>query len=126
VASRDGTRIAYRQLGHGPGVVLVHGSMETGRNHMQLAEALADAFTLYLPDRRGRGDSGPSGDGYNIAREVEDLDALLTQTGATNLFGVSSGGLIALEAAHTLPSSARPRSTSLPCCWRARCGRPHG
>jgi hypothetical protein len=41
--SRDGTTISYRQLGHGPGVVMLHGAMETAQRHMQLAEALAVA-----------------------------------------------------------------------------------
>jgi len=46
VTSKDGTTIGYRQLGHGPGVVLLHGMMSSGQNHMQLAEALADADFL--------------------------------------------------------------------------------
>src|SRR6185437_2038501 len=104
VTSRDGTTISYRQLGHGPGVVLLHGAMETAQSHMQLAEALADAFTIYLPDRRGRGQSGPNGANYSMQTEVDDLDALLTQTGAHNVFGVSAGGLIALQAALMLPT----------------------
>ena len=100
--SRDGTRIGYRQLGQGPGVVLLHGSMESAANHMQLAAGLADAFTVYLPDRRGRGTSGPYGDSYGIHREVEDLAAVLTQTGARHVFGVSASGLVVLQAALTL------------------------
>lgn len=104
VTSRDGTTIGYRQLGHGPGMVMLHGAMESAQSHMQLAEALADAFTVYLPDRRGRGLSGPYGTDYNIQTEVEDLDALLTKTGTHNVFGVSAGGLICLQAALTLPT----------------------
>src|SRR5438552_18471475 len=80
VTSKDGTSIGYRQFGHGPGVALVHGTMSSAHNHLQLAEALADAFTVYVPDRRGRGLSGPHGKDYSIQKEVEDLDALLTQT----------------------------------------------
>jgi pimeloyl-ACP methyl ester carboxylesterase len=104
VISRDGTRIGYRRLGQGPGLVLLHGSMESAKSHMQLAEALADLFTVYLPDRRGRGLSGPYGPDHGIRQEVEDLDALLTQTGTHNVFGVSASGLVALEAARTLPT----------------------
>jgi pimeloyl-ACP methyl ester carboxylesterase len=104
VISRDGTTIGYRQLGHGPGVVLLHGAMESAQSHMQLAAALAGAFTVYLPDRRGRGLSGPYGDDYSIQKEIEDLDALLTKTGTHNVFGVSAGGLICLQAALTLPA----------------------
>ncbi len=104
VTSKDGTTTGYRQLGHGPGVILVHGAMESAQSHMQLAEALAATFTVYMPDRRGRGLSGPHGEDYSIQKEVEDLDALLTKTGTHNVFGVSAGGLIGLQAALTLPA----------------------
>ncbi len=102
VTSQDGTTIGYHQLGHGPGVVILHGSMSTGYYHLQLAEALADAFTVYLPDRRGFGHSGPFSKDDGIQKDVEDLDALLTKTGAHNLFGVSAGAIISLKAALTL------------------------
>jgi pimeloyl-ACP methyl ester carboxylesterase len=103
VISHDGTPIGYRQVGRGPGLVLLHGSMQSAASHTVLATTLADAYTVYLPDRRGRGRSGPAGDDYGIATEVEDVRALLTHTGARNLFGVSSSGLIALQSALTLP-----------------------
>ena len=102
VTSQDGTTIGYYQLGHGPGVVLLHGAMESAQSHMQLAEALADAFTVYLPERRGHNLSGPDSKDYSIQKEVEDMDALLTKTGAHHVFGVSAGGLICLQAALTL------------------------
>ncbi len=104
VISKDGTTIGYRQLGCGPGIALLQGTMGTAQNFMQLAEALADTFTVFVPDRRGRGISGPSGNEYGIQKEVEDLDALLTKTGAHNVFGLSSGAMIALQAALTLPA----------------------
>jgi pimeloyl-ACP methyl ester carboxylesterase len=104
VTSKDGTTTGYRQLGHGPGVVILHGTASSGYNHIQLAEALADVFTVYVPDRRTLGLSGPYGKDYSIQKEVEDLDALLTRTDAHNVFGVSSGGIICLQAALTLPA----------------------
>jgi pimeloyl-ACP methyl ester carboxylesterase len=107
MTSRDGTTIAYRQLGRGPGLVIFHGAMETGLSHLQLAEALADNFTVYLPDRRGRGLSGSIGPRYGMRREVEDVDALLTATGAHEVMGVSAGALIALRAALELPAIRR-------------------
>jgi pimeloyl-ACP methyl ester carboxylesterase len=104
VTSKDGTTIGYRQLGAGPGVVLLHGAMESAQSHMHLARALSDAFTVYLPDRRGRGLSGPYRQAYSIQTDVDDLDALVTRTGAHNVFGVSSGGIICLQAGLTLPA----------------------
>jgi pimeloyl-ACP methyl ester carboxylesterase len=104
VVSKDGTSIGYRQLGHGPGLIVVHGAMESAQSHMQLAEALADTYTIYLPDRRGRGLSGPYRSGDILPQAVEDMDALVTKTGAHDVFGVSSGAIICLEAALTLPA----------------------
>lgn len=104
LTSKDGTTIGYRQYGHGPGIVLVQGTMGTAHNFMQLAEALADDFTVYVPDRRGRGLSGPHSKDYSIQKEVEDLDALLTQTGTHYVFGLSSGAIISLQAAITQPA----------------------
>ena len=102
VTSKDGTTIGYRQLGQGPALVILHGSMSTGYYHLQLAEALADVFTVYLPDRRGIGLSGPFSTEDGIQKDVEDLDALLAKTGARNVFGISAGAIIALKAALSL------------------------
>jgi pimeloyl-ACP methyl ester carboxylesterase len=110
VTSRDGTIIGYRQLGWGPGMILLHGGMSSAHNHLELAQALADAFSVYVPDRRGRCGSGPFGVDYCIRKEVEDLEALLAKTRANNVFGVSSGGLIVLEAAR---SSAMIRKAAI-------------
>lgn len=106
-SSADGTTIGYRQLGQGPGIVVLHGSMSSGYYHLELAEALCDAFTVYLPDRRGRGLSGAYRDGDGIQQEVEDLEAVLAQTGAQHVFGVSSGAVIALQAALTLSAISK-------------------
>jgi pimeloyl-ACP methyl ester carboxylesterase len=102
VESRDGTPIGYWKTGQGPAVVVLHGSMESARSHTLLARALADDFTVYLPDRRGRGLSGPHRADHSVRTEVEDLDAVLRAAGATLAFGVSASGAIVLEAARTL------------------------
>ena len=104
VTSRNGTIITYRQFGHGPGLVILHGSMSTGANHVQLAELLADTFTVYVPDRRGFGLSGPCRMEDQIEQDVDDLEALLTETSTHNVFGVSAGSIIGLKAALSLSS----------------------
>ncbi|WP_437307211.1 alpha/beta fold hydrolase [Sorangium sp. So ce388] len=105
VTSRDGTTIGYRQIGRGPGVVLVQGAMGTAANFDQLARALARGFTVYLPDRRGRGMSPRAYDAaHSIEREVEDLEVLLSRSGAELVFGLSSGAIITLEATRALPA----------------------
>jgi pimeloyl-ACP methyl ester carboxylesterase len=103
VTSHDGTEIGYYKTGQGPAVVVLHGSMESARSHTLLAEALASDFTVYLPDRRGRGLSGPQRPDHTVRTEVEDLEAVLTAAGADRAFGVSAGGAVVLEAARTLP-----------------------
>lgn len=99
--SRDGTSIAYERIGSGPPLVVVDGAfcsraMGTGK---QIAPALADRFTVYIYDRRGRGESGDTLP-YATGREVEDLRAVIDAAGGTaDVFGHSSGATLALEAA---------------------------
>ncbi|MTK64697.1 MAG: alpha/beta hydrolase [Methanobacterium sp.] len=103
VNSSDGTVVGYRKLGNGPGLVLLHGGANSSQHFMELGNYLSKNFTVYIPDRRGRGLSGDFGDHYGMEREIEDLGAVLKKTGAKNIFGLSSGALIALEAALNLP-----------------------
>jgi pimeloyl-ACP methyl ester carboxylesterase len=103
VTSKDGTNIGYRQMGSGLGLILLHGGISSSQYFMKLGQALSDEFTVYIPDRRGRGLSGPFGENYSLQKEVEDIDALLEKTSAQYLFGGSTGGLIALQASITLP-----------------------
>lgn len=104
VISKDGTTIGYRQMGSGPGLLLLHGGVNASQHLMKLGTALSDRFTIFIPDRRGRGLSGPLGDAYSIEKEDEDLDALLKETGAHFVFGTADGALFALHAAISLPA----------------------
>ena len=104
VTSKDGTTVGYRQMGSGPGIILLHGGGKASQTLMQLGTTLSDEFTVYIPDRRGRGLSGPFGSNYGLQREVEDMDALLKKTGAHYVFGTATGGIIALQSALYLPA----------------------
>ncbi|WP_328886959.1 alpha/beta fold hydrolase [Streptomyces sp. NBC_00316] len=96
--SCDGTAIAYRRQGDGPPVILVGGALSTAATEAPLAELLASRFSVVTYDRRGRGSSGDTAR-YTVAREVEDLAALIERTGGrVSVFGMSSGGALALEA----------------------------
>jgi pimeloyl-ACP methyl ester carboxylesterase len=105
--SADGTTIGYRHRGHGPGLILVHGGMQASQHFTKLAAALSNEFTVYVPDRRGRGLSGPHGAEFSVLREVEDLQALVTATGASQIFGLSSGALVVLRTALATPALDR-------------------
>jgi pimeloyl-ACP methyl ester carboxylesterase len=107
IVSRDGTKIGYRQLGHGAGLILVHGGMASSQSLMKLATRLANDFTVYIPDRRGRGLSGPFGEDFGIRRAIEDLQALIAATGAADVFGLSVGAIVSLETARVTPTIRR-------------------
>jgi pimeloyl-ACP methyl ester carboxylesterase len=99
VLSADGTRIAFERLGSGPPLILVVGAFNLRATTAPLADALQDAFTVLNYDRRGRGDSGDTAP-YAVERELDDLDALITEAGgAAAVFGYSSGANLALQAA---------------------------
>jgi pimeloyl-ACP methyl ester carboxylesterase len=101
VISKDGTRIAYERMGTGPAVVLIDGAMcsRAFGPMPKIAALLKDHFTVYLYDRRGRGESGDT-EPYSKAREVEDIDALVRAAGGSAFaVGLSSGAALALEAA---------------------------
>ena len=72
VRSRDGTTIGFRQLGAGPALVLLHGGALASQHYMKLGNALADAFTVCIPDRRGRWDERTVRSDHSIEREDED------------------------------------------------------
>jgi pimeloyl-ACP methyl ester carboxylesterase len=95
--SADGTEIAFDRAGQGPPLVIVGGAWNTRQSGTELAGQLADSFTVYTYDRRGRGDSGDTPP-YAVEREVEDLEAVIDAAGGSAaLFGHSSGGALALE-----------------------------
>jgi pimeloyl-ACP methyl ester carboxylesterase len=109
VTSRDGTAIAFERLGDGPPLILVDGAMchRAFGPARPLAEMLTEHFTVYLYDRRGRGESGNTLP-YGTDREIEDLEALLAEAGgAAYLFGCSSGAVLAADAANRLPGFTR-------------------
>jgi pimeloyl-ACP methyl ester carboxylesterase len=107
VHSKDGTAIAFDQSGEGPPIILVGGALSDRSAATQLAAFLGPHFTVYAYDRRGRGDSGDTAP-YAVAREVEDIDALINEAGGSAfVFGHSSGAALALEATSKLPSKVK-------------------
>src|SRR5262245_48710250 len=101
VISADGTKIAFTQTGTGPALILIDGALcyRGAGPCTPLAELLSSQFTTYTYDRRGRGDSGDTSP-YAVEREVDDLEALVAAAGGrAHLYGVSSGGMLALLAA---------------------------
>lgn len=101
VRSADGTKIVIDRSGSGPALVMVDpaGGYSGFDNIRGLGALLAARFCVYTYDRRGRGKSGDT-EPYAVAREVEDLAAVIAEAGGSAfVYAFSSGGLLALHAA---------------------------
>lgn len=103
VISKDGTSIAFDAVGSGRPLIMIDGA--TGYHGInpvngEVGGLLADEFRTYAYDRRGRGNSTDTAP-YAIEREIEDIAALIDDAGGgpAVLFGWSSGGVLALDAA---------------------------
>ena len=98
--SLDRTRIHYELEGHGPAVVLQHGTGGSGQawRDRGLVDAMKDRFQLVLVDSRGHGQSDRSTNqpDYALPRRVEDLLAIIDHAGIdrAHFYGFSMGGWI--------------------------------
>jgi pimeloyl-ACP methyl ester carboxylesterase len=104
VTSADGTTIAYTAWGDGDPIIIIDGATAyravTPENE-KTGELLSDSFRVINYDRRGRGESGDTLP-YAVEREFEDLAAIIAGPGEgrpATVFGWSSGGFLALNAA---------------------------
>ena len=82
--SKDGTAIAFERIGSGAPAILVDPALcnrGMGQSR-QLARLLAPHFTVITYDRRARGGSGNTAP-YAVAREVEDIAALVRVAGGS-------------------------------------------
>lgn len=109
--SRDGTEIAAWTTGEGPPLVLVHGGPADHTRWRPLLPYLEPHFTVHAMDRRGRGASG-EGPSYDIAREYEDVAALIDvvadiSESKVDVYGHSMGSFIAFGAAPLTPNIRR-------------------
>jgi len=102
VRSHDGTVIDYERYGDGPTVVLIGGASQhraIDERTTQIARRLAgEGFAVVDYDRRGRGGSGATPP-WTLAKEVQDVAALVEAVGApAALYTSSSGAAVALAA----------------------------
>ena len=113
VISKDGTKIAYDKSGSGFPLILVDGAL-CSRDFgpmPKLAPLMAEHFTVFAYDRRGRNESGDT-QPYALEREIEDIDALIKEAGGSAyVYGISSGAATAISAKCPVASGCQ----RLPC-----------
>jgi pimeloyl-ACP methyl ester carboxylesterase len=118
VISKDGTLIDFELAGEGPPIVLVGGGLVDRSENTPLVPELARRYTVCNYDRRGRGGSGDTPP-YALERELEDIEVLIAGLGGrAHLYGVSSGGALALEAAAAALDVDRVAVYEVPYCVR--------
>ncbi len=105
--SKDGTQIACWVAGSGPPLILVHGTTADHTRWASVSSAFEQKFTVHVPDRRGRGESGDTMP-YAIEREFEDIASVIDSIPEpVNVLGHSYGAICSLEAALLTKNIAR-------------------
>src|SRR3984957_2607039 len=99
VTSKDGVEISVQRAGAGPAMLLVHGSLLNGAlSWGGVLPSLAEHFTVYAMDRRGRAPSGDAKE-YSIAKEADDIANVVEAIGGQVIvLAHSYGALASLEA----------------------------
>lgn len=97
--------LSFVTLGEGPVLVLIHGIAGSCESWRRVIPALAQRFTLVVPDLLGHGESARPRGEYSVsghANVVRDLLAVLGHERAT-LVGQSFGGGVAMQLAYQYP-----------------------
>jgi pimeloyl-ACP methyl ester carboxylesterase len=102
----DGGRLAYRDEGSGPLVVLLHGGFLDHRQWTPQLATLPARFRVVAPDARGHGDSTNA---EAVFRHTDDVAALIRHldAGPAILVGVSMGAATATDTALEHPDLVR-------------------
>src|ERR1700761_7380422 len=97
-----GDRIAYRDAGHGPALLLIHGMAGSSATWREIIPRLSKKYRVIAPDLLGHGMSPkPRGD-YSLGAFAVFLRDLLDELGVhrATVIGQSLGGGIAMQFAY--------------------------
>jgi pimeloyl-ACP methyl ester carboxylesterase len=97
-----GDRIAYRDAGHGPALLLIHGMAGSSATWRAIIPRLSKKYRVIAPDLLGHGMSAkPRGD-YSLGAFAAFLRDLLDELGVhrATVIGQSLGGGIAMQFAY--------------------------
>jgi pimeloyl-ACP methyl ester carboxylesterase len=99
VPSKDGVEISVQKTGLGPPLLLIHGALLNGSlSWGAVLPKLAERFTVYVMDRRGRAPSGDAKE-YSISNEADDIAAVVEAVGdPVVVLAHSYGALATLHA----------------------------
>lgn len=104
------TRVAYRRIGSGPPLLLLHGLMTSAYSFRYLYQPLSERFTLYIPDLLGHGDTDkPTGPNihYHSPELARWLGAVLEALGIFGCQAVANslGGYLSMWLALLRPDA---------------------
>ncbi|HTB05873.1 MAG TPA: alpha/beta fold hydrolase [Bacteroidia bacterium] len=97
-------KLAYRKLGSGKSLFILHGLFGSADNWQTIGKHLAEYFTVYFIDLRNHGQS-PHSDDWNYEVMAEDLIEVMQDEGLDkiNILGHSMGGKTAMQFAVRYP-----------------------
>ncbi len=100
-----GHRIAYRQAGSGPLVLLIHGIQSDSTTWERVMPGLTERFTVLAPDLMGHGRSDKPRADYSLGAQASGLRDLLATLGheRATFVGHSLGGGIAMQLSYQFP-----------------------
>lgn len=104
-AEINGMNMAYRVIGEGESLVLLHGFTQTGEVWDDIAIEYSENYQVIIPDLRGHGRStNPSGK-FTHRQSSQDIFALLDVLGVESFkaMGISTGGMTLLHMATAQP-----------------------
>jgi uncharacterized alpha/beta hydrolase family protein len=109
MASVNGIQLHYVIGGHGNPIVLIHGWPQTWYEWRHVMPALAQNYTVIVPDLRGLGDSSKPLTGYDGKTTAEDIHQLVSQLGFKQIFlvGHDVGSQTAYSYAATHPTEVQ-------------------
>src|SRR4051794_2666770 len=99
----------YERSGAGDPVVLLHGGLSDGSAWGAQLPAVAERHLVFVPDRRGHGQSADTEAAFHYddmaAETIEFLERVVG--GPAHLVGWSDGGIVALLVARARPDLVR-------------------
>ena len=105
----DDVRLAYDDVGSGPGLLLIHGYPFNRSLWVEQLDVLSKTFRVITPDLRGFGESDISGGEATMNRMAQDVVRLMDalEISSAIVGGLSMGGYVVLALYKQFASRVR-------------------